>query len=278
MLISSKPRTPVVQRGQMKGWSINQTYCEFTGSVLTYHTPIYRFYFTLNNVAAASIDSPVKKDYWKTALLILTVANIGLAAANLPGYHNASSQPVADFWKTPVSQSSLEFSANDPAINLNQTEQPKLAAPVPSTPDPTPVVPRAADKVPPKTSTTPIKPGTVSKRPPAGVILEELAELSDLSIDNLHTYENMTMESTAYTHTGSRTATGVSPRHGVVAVDPRVIPLGSRLYVAGCGPAVAADTGGLIKGQRIDIFLDSETQCQNWGRRKVKVYLLRKGA
>jgi len=67
------------------------------------------------------------------------------------------------------------------------------------------------------------------------------------------------------------------PRYGVVAVDPKVIPLGSQLYVVGYGPAIAADTGGLIKGNIIDIFLDSEAACRQWGRRKFQVYILRKG-
>lgn len=84
----------------------------------------------------------------------------------------------------------------------------------------------------------------------------------------------MVMEATAYTHTGNRTATGIYPYVGVVAVDPRVIPLGTRLFVEGYGPAVAADTGGLIKGRIIDVFFDTEEECIQWGRRKVKVYIL----
>ncbi|WP_277999046.1 3D domain-containing protein [Moorella sulfitireducens] len=79
---------------------------------------------------------------------------------------------------------------------------------------------------------------------------------------------------TAYTHTGNRTATGIWPYRGVVAVDPRVIPLGTRLYVEGYGYAVAQDTGGLIKGNRIDVFLDSEAEAIQWGRRQVTVRIL----
>jgi 3D (Asp-Asp-Asp) domain-containing protein len=84
----------------------------------------------------------------------------------------------------------------------------------------------------------------------------------------------MIMEATAYTHTGNRTATGIYPYVGVVAVDPRVIPLGSELFVEGYGPALAADTGGLIKGNIIDVFLNTAEECLQWGRREVKVYLL----
>jgi 3D (Asp-Asp-Asp) domain-containing protein len=82
------------------------------------------------------------------------------------------------------------------------------------------------------------------------------------------------MTATAYTHTGSPTATGVWPYVGGVAVDPDVIPLGSRLYVEGYGPARAVDTGGLIKGNRIDLFFDTEAECFAFGKREVDVYVL----
>lgn len=84
----------------------------------------------------------------------------------------------------------------------------------------------------------------------------------------------MTVTATAYTHTGNRTATGTVARVGVIAVDPRVIPLGTKVYVEGYGYATAEDTGGAIKGNKIDIFLNSESQCRNWGRKSVKLYIL----
>jgi 3D (Asp-Asp-Asp) domain-containing protein len=86
--------------------------------------------------------------------------------------------------------------------------------------------------------------------------------------------EEFEVESTAYTFTGNNTATGISPRVGIVAVDPRFIPLGTKLYIEGYGYAVAADTGGAIKGKRIDVFLNSIKECVAWGRRRVKVYIL----
>lgn len=82
------------------------------------------------------------------------------------------------------------------------------------------------------------------------------------------------MEATAYTFTGYQTATGVNPREGIIAVDPRVIPLGSQVYVEGYGYAIAADTGGLIKGNIIDVFFPNLQRCINWGRRPAKVYIL----
>ena len=81
-------------------------------------------------------------------------------------------------------------------------------------------------------------------------------------------------ESTAYTHTGNRTATGVWPSVGTVSVDPKVIPLGSRLYITGYGYGVAQDTGGAIKGNRVDVFLDTYDACIQWGRRAVTIYVL----
>ena len=86
--------------------------------------------------------------------------------------------------------------------------------------------------------------------------------------------ETITFEATAYTWTGYRTATGTWPSRGTVAVDPRVIPLGTELHIEGYGPAVAADTGGAIQGQRVDLYMDTEHECWQWGRRKVEVRVL----
>jgi len=83
--------------------------------------------------------------------------------------------------------------------------------------------------------------------------------------------ETITFEATAYTWTGYRTATGTWPSRGTVAVDPRVIPLGTELHIEGYGAAVAADTGGAIQGQRVDLYMDTEHECLQWGRRQVEV-------
>ena len=64
------------------------------------------------------------------------------------------------------------------------------------------------------------------------------------------------------------------PRHGIVAVDPRVIPLGSHLYIPGYGRATAGDTGGAIQGNRIDLGFNSSTDALQFGRRSVTVYVL----
>lgn len=82
------------------------------------------------------------------------------------------------------------------------------------------------------------------------------------------------MVATAYTHTGGNTSTGVKPYVGVVAVDPSVIPMGSRLYVEGYGYCQALDRGSNVKGRHVDVFLETKKQAQSWGRKRVKVYLL----
>ncbi len=70
------------------------------------------------------------------------------------------------------------------------------------------------------------------------------------------------------------TATGARAQYGVIAVDPRFIPLGTRVYVPGYGYAVAADTGGAIKGARIDLCFDTVAECIRWGRRSVTIIIL----
>jgi 3D (Asp-Asp-Asp) domain-containing protein/peptidoglycan hydrolase CwlO-like protein len=72
------------------------------------------------------------------------------------------------------------------------------------------------------------------------------------------------------------TAIGLQAKKGICAVDPKVIPLGSRLYIPGYGEALAADTGGWVKGNRIDLVFDSLEDCYRYGRRKIKVYLVQK--
>ena len=75
-----------------------------------------------------------------------------------------------------------------------------------------------------------------------------------------------------------RTASGTKPKANyTIAVDTRIIPLGSILYIEGLGYFIAQDTGSAIKGNRIDIFVDSHQQALKLGRKKANVYLLKKG-
>ncbi|MDR2515344.1 MAG: G5 domain-containing protein [Christensenellaceae bacterium] len=85
--------------------------------------------------------------------------------------------------------------------------------------------------------------------------------------------EKLNMELTAYTHTGQKTATGTWPDIGTLAIDPSVIPYGTKLFVEGYGFGVARDCG--VHGLRVDVFLNTEAECRSFGRRRDKaVYIL----
>lgn len=93
----------------------------------------------------------------------------------------------------------------------------------------------------------------------------------------------LTVRSTAYTASckgcSGVTATGINlkknPNAKVIAVDPKVIPLGTKVYVEGYGQAVAGDKGGAIKGNKIDVHVPNKTQAKRWGVRTVKVQILK---
>lgn len=92
-------------------------------------------------------------------------------------------------------------------------------------------------------------------------------------------YTNViTMEATAYSaqqpSLSNYTSLGNRAVYGVVAVDPNVIPLGTWVYVEGYGKALASDTGGAIKGNKIDLCYNTVKECYSFGRRDVKVYIL----
>ena len=110
------------------------------------------------------------------------------------------------------------------------------------------------------------------------ISVEEVAEEKSAG-DNGDYVAVITMEATAYLPSDGGgagiTATGIPATYGVAAVDPSVIPLGSRLYIPGYGEAIAADTGGAIYGYRIDLCMESYSEAMNFGRRDVTVYVLR---
>ena len=91
--------------------------------------------------------------------------------------------------------------------------------------------------------------------------------------------QTLTVEATAYTADcegcSGITATGIDLRNNrnakVIAVDPNVIPLGSTVHVEGYGTAIAGDTGGAIKGNRIDVHMPTTEEALEWGRRTVNV-------
>lgn len=116
-------------------------------------------------------------------------------------------------------------------------------------------------------------------RPVDQVIREGTAEPKIQSTIGLRSYSQMLyMEASAYLpYDGGGagyTALGIPARYGVVAVDPDIIPLGTRVYIPGYGEAIAADTGGAINGYMIDLCMEDYTQAIAFGRRGVEVYIL----
>ena len=70
------------------------------------------------------------------------------------------------------------------------------------------------------------------------------------------------------------TATGTPCRRGVIATDPNFIPLGTKVFIPGYGYAVAADTGGAIVGNVIDVAFDSVAECYEFGRQFLEIYII----
>lgn len=104
--------------------------------------------------------------------------------------------------------------------------------------------------------------------------VEQVKETSESSeVSNLGTH--MVVESTSYCQ-GSVTATGTQARWGVIAVDPNVIPFGTKVYIPQFDKVfIAEDTGGAIKGNKIDIFMENSDDAINWGRRNIDIYILK---
>ena len=84
----------------------------------------------------------------------------------------------------------------------------------------------------------------------------------------------MSVVATAYA-TGTITATGTKPKWGTIAVDPKIIPYGTKVYIPQFGRTfIANNTGGAIKGNKIDIFMNTKKECYNWGRRTIEIQIL----
>lgn len=104
-----------------------------------------------------------------------------------------------------------------------------------------------------------------------------------LSKEELAGAKCITVKATAYSSScdgGAVTCLGKIPSYGTVAVDPRVIPLGTKMYIVSpdgnyvYGYCVAGDTGGAIKGNKVDLFMNSSSACKAFGRRTMLVYIL----
>ena len=119
-----------------------------------------------------------------------------------------------------------------------------------------------------------------------GGTLTNLGALTDTSCPTFRYLRRLTMNASAYTAgytcTGKTpqhplygiTASGKRVQHGIVAVDPSIIPLGTRLYVEGYGFSIAADTGSAIIGYKIDLFMYDLSDARRFGRRDITVFVL----
>jgi 3D (Asp-Asp-Asp) domain-containing protein len=122
-----------------------------------------------------------------------------------------------------------------------------------------PTAPPPTEPAPPDIAAAGVKPATASPTPPGQL---------------------RTFEATAYSIEG-RTRSGTPTREGVVAADPSVLPLGSRIRVHDAGEYdgeyVVRDTGAAVKGREIDIYLRNDAEAKRFGRRTVKVEVLERG-
>ena len=107
------------------------------------------------------------------------------------------------------------------------------------------------------------------------LILTLLLTVATFSATILNTKEEYrTFVATAYSLRG-KTASGQPVRHGIIAADPRVLKLGTKVHIEGMGNYIVKDTGGAIKGNRIDIWMPSKAQAMKFGRRHVKLKITR---
>jgi len=125
-----------------------------------------------------------------------------------------------------------------------------------------------------------------SYEPPTEEEALEVSEQKFVPGTNLRYDEAVLFEATAYTcnsyeYVGNGiTFTGTQARVGAIAVDPKVIPLGTKMYIASAdgeyiyGYCVAEDTGGLIKGNLVDLYYDTHDECIQFGRRDIIIYFL----
>lgn len=174
----------------------------------------------------------------------------------MPATHEAK-EPATSVDNTPE--------ASTPSTNNTTSTESKPEATVPSTSN---------------TASTESKPEATVPSTNNTTSTESKPEANAPSTSN--TAKEIIVEASAYTAScegcSGITATGINlkanPNAKVISVDPTVIPLGSKVYVEGYGEAIAGDTGGAIKGNRIDVFFPSQQDAINFGVKQLKVTIL----
>ncbi|KMJ58216.1 hypothetical protein AB685_09890 [Bacillus sp. LL01] len=162
-----------------------------------------------------------------------------------------------------------EVPAEEPA------EEPVTEEPAEEAPAEEPVTEEPAEEVP---AEEPVTEEPAEEAPAEEPVTEEPAQEEETAADP-EVAQELTMTATAYTATcegcSGITATGINllenPDMKVISVDPDVIPLGSKVWVEGYGEAIAGDTGGAIKGNKIDIFIPEYKDAINYGVQEVQV-------
>lgn len=137
------------------------------------------------------------------------------------------------------------------------------------------IVKEPVDKIVAIGTKVPVQPVQTAKKPSSSSII---ASRGGSVPSSLSYSKAFTVEATAYALDGI-TATGTVPKRveggwSTIAVDPRVIPYGTKVYVENYGYAIAEDTGGAIKGNRVDLYMNSVQAARSWGRRNVTIYIL----
>ena len=129
------------------------------------------------------------------------------------------------------------------------------------------------------------KPDTLSDFKGSGIAISELKNPDSLKLDKKGVPKKYSKKiegkATAYTGDGI-TATGIVPEPGYIAVNPKEIPYGTECYIVSAdgqyvyGYCIAADTGGFVKkgNTDVDLFMNSEEMCRDWGNREVVIYIL----
>jgi 3D (Asp-Asp-Asp) domain-containing protein len=109
---------------------------------------------------------------------------------------------------------------------------------------------------------------------PAGAAAHSYAPVAVEAVAPVRQTYRIRVDAVAY-HLPGKTASGLPVGKGVVAVDPRLIPLGTRLFVPGYGRGVAADVGVAIKGRIIDLWMSTHAAARRWGRKTVTITVYR---
>lgn len=109
---------------------------------------------------------------------------------------------------------------------------------------------------------------------PTDKIIKKGAKEEHIVTSRINNSKQISVVATAYA-TGSITSTGTKPKWGTIAVDPKVIPYGTKIYIPKFNMTFTAeDCGGAIKGNKIDIFMASKKDAYSWGKQKIDIYIL----